>query len=135
MIVVDVPVDAGEELHVALVRGEIGIGAGVIAILFHHVVLGPLKVRNGGAGKIVVSVGDSVLGSPPAVDHGRGEHILGVHEEEQLVLHDGAAEGHAVGGLAVHSTCARNLLTIYCVSLEILVLVIYVGASLEGVGT
>ena len=118
----NVTVQVGDESYTAAIIGS--DSASDVAVL---------KIE--AEGLQAVSVGDSVLGSPPAVDHGRGEHILGVHEEEQLVLHDGAAEGHAVGGLAVHSTCARNLLTIYCVSLEILVLVIYVGASLEGVGT
>ena len=130
----DVPVDAAENLHVRLEGREVGVGTGVIAVVPPELVLHGLKVGRGDAGDVLVDVHLAVLGGAPAEGRGRGIDILEVHEEEELVLHDRAAEGHAVGGLPV-DLAGSQFLFIHAVSVHVLVLVVHVGRSLELVRT
>ena len=135
VLVGDVPVDAGQDLHIVLVGREVGPGTGVVAVLVLHVLGNLFKVCQGGAGDEGIGIGNTIGGAFPAVHDGRYLGILGVHEEEELVLDDGAAEGETVSGAAVLFAGTGDLLTVHGVTLQVLVLVIYISRTLEGVGT
>ena len=135
VLVVDVPVDAGQDLHVVLVGREVSPGTGVIAVLALHELGDALQVGDGGTGDEVVRIGLAVGGAVPAVHDRRGHRLLEVGEEEELVLDDRAAQGEAVGGVAVPVAGAADLLAVHGVAAEVLVAVIDVGRALEGVGT
>ena len=118
----DVPVQTGQELAVLGTAGIAVDGTRIIAVI------------------VLELVGDLV----EDIDLGRICTVLDllfrlvlhfeVHEEEELVLHDGTAQGEAVDqvgfGLAVSEILAPQL-----VAAEILVGVIGVSGALEGVGT
>ncbi len=94
-----------------------------------------LQVGVGGTGNEVIGIGHAVGGALPAVYDGGNLGHFGIDEEEEFVLHDGAAEGETVGGAAVLVAGAGDLLSVHGVTLHVLVLVVDVGGTLEGVGT
>ena len=134
MVVVDVPVDAAQQLQVALVGGEVREGARVVAVALHHEVAHALHVGHGGAGDVVVRIGHTVLRRAPAVDDRRDLDILGVGEEEELVLHNRSAQGETVGRVAVRAALAQ-VGVVHAVTVHVLVVVVDVGRSLERVRT
>ena len=133
MLLADVPVDASEELDIALILVVAGVGTRIIVVLLLEEIAHFLGLCGGYAGDHAVFIGDAVLGSAPSVDLGRIRDILCVHEEEELVLDDGAAEGESVGGLTVFAPFEVHAVDTGAV--EILVLVVDVSGALKGVGT
>ena len=133
--VVNVPVDAGEELEVVLVGREVGPGTGVVAVLGLREVGHALEVVEPGAGDVLVRIGLAVGAALPAVGDGRDLDVFGVDEEEELVLDDRAAKGEAIGRVAVDGAGAGDLLTVHGVTVQVLVAVVDVGRAAEGVGT
>ena len=135
MVVGDVPVQTGQDLDIVLVGGEIRVGAGVVTVSISHIVLYRLEVCQLGTGQVFVGITHTILGAFPTVHHRRNLDILEVHEEEEFVLDDGTAEGHTVRGAAVLVAGTGDLLTVYGVTLHVLVLMIHISGTLEGVGT
>ena len=135
VLVGDVPVQTGQDLVVALVGREVRPGTGIVAVLVLHKIGNPFKIGEFGAGNVIVSIGNAIGGTSPTVDHGRFFDHFTTYEEEELVLHDGAAKSDTVGSGAILGTGTGNLLTVYGVTLHVLILMIDVGRTLEGVGT
>ena len=135
VLVIDVPVEAGENLHIALVCREIGPGTGFVAVFVLKEFGNLLEILEGGAGDVCVSIAYAVCGTSPPVCDGRDLGVLEVCEEEEFVLHDRSAEGEAVGGVAVLVAGTGDSLALYGVTAHILVAVVDVGAALEGVST
>ena len=135
VLLADVPVQTGQDLDVVLVGREVGPGAGVVAILVFHELGNLLQVGVGGTGDEVVGIGHAVGGAFPAVHDGGNLDVFGVHEEEELVLHDGAAQGKTVSGAAVLIAGTGDLFAVHGVTLHVFILMIDVCGALEGVGT
>ena len=62
-------------------------------------------------------------------------HHFTTHEEKQLVFKNRSAKGKAVSCRPITLSHACNLLMINSITLHVLVLVIDVGRTLEGIGT
>ena len=133
MLLADVPVDTAEELDVALVFVVVVVCTGIVAVVRLQEVAHGFGLGLADAGNHAVFIGDAVLGGTPAVDFGRIRDVLGVHEEEQLVLDDGPAEGESVGGLTVLAPFEVH--AVDTATVEVLVLMVDVSGTLEGVGT
>ena len=134
MVVVDVPVDAAQQLQVALVGREVGVRTRVVTITLHHEVTHLLQVGHGRTRNVVIGIGHAVFRRTPAVDDRRDLGILGISEEEELVLHDRATQGETIGRIAVRTAFAQVGI-VDAVTVHVLVVVIDVGRPLEGVRT
>ena len=134
VIVVDVPVYAGEELGIGLVARIIGIRTSIITILLFHEIGHFLHIRHSGAGDILVRIRHAVGGRPPAVDYTRIGITFGVDEEEEFVLDDGTSQCNTIGHVFIGERIAK-ILTVNHVSVEIFIFIETVDGSLEGVGT
>ena len=134
MVVIDVPVQADKGLHVRFVAAEVVVGTGVIAVLVHDIVLDPLHVGHGGAGNEKGRIGYAVGRGLPAGSLLRMGDVLEVDEVEELVLDDGAAEGHTIGSGTLRVTFTE-LESGNVVSAHEFVPVIDIGRTLDGVGT
>ncbi len=86
-----------------------------------------------GIGKIFVGIAHSVFGSPPAYSHGRGLGVFGVHEEEEFVLHNRTSESETVGGVAVAVPRTGDFNSGNLIAAHVLVAVVNIGGTLEGV--
>ena len=93
-----------------------------------------LHVFDGSPGDVHVRICLAVYGWSPLVRYGRFLCILEVHEEEELVLDDRTAESHTIGSKTVYAA-ASELVTVDGVSPHVLVSVIYVCGTFEGVRT
>ena len=135
MLLGDVPVQAGQEFLVVLIGREGSPGAGVITVFVLHIVGHRLEVGIGGAGNVIVRIRNAILRASPAGNHGRGLGKLRIHEEEKLVLDDGAAQGKPVSRIAVLVPGAGNLVSVNGVAPHVFVAMEDIGRPLEGVGS
>ena len=135
VLIVDVPVQTNEGLHVALVSREVGIRTCVVTILILHIGRNFLKIRQLGTRDVVVGILHSVLRASPTVGNSWSLGVFEVTEDEKFVLDDRSTKGKAIGGLTVGSTCSADLFALNGISAHILVTMIYVSGSLHGVGT
>ena len=133
MFLADVPVQAGQELQVALVLVVAVVGTRIVAVVPDEEVLHLLGFGFPDAGDHAGLVLDTVLGRTPLDDFRRVRGAFGIDEEEQLVLDDRAAQGEAVRGLAFRR--ALEVHAVHPVTVHVLVLVIDIGRSLERVRT
>ena len=125
VLLADVPVDAGEELQVALVLVVVVVGTRIVVVVLDEEVPHLLGLGDLDTGDHAGLVLDAVLGRTPLDDLGRARGALGVDEEEQLVLDDRAAQGEAVRGLALRG--ALEVHAVHAVAVHVLVLVIDIG--------
>ena len=135
VLLADVPVQAGQDLGIALIGREVRIGTGLILVVAVHEIADGLQVLESGPGDVVIWNGHPVFRPAPTVHHRRNLGILRIHEKEQLVLDDGTAQRESIGGGTVDFPGTGNLLAIYGVALHVLVLVIHVSGSSERIGT
>ena len=135
MLVGDVPVETGQQLVVALVSGEAGPRTGIITILAGHIIRNGLQIRNLCTRDVIVYLGNAIGRTSPTVDHRRCLHHFTIGEEEQFVLNDRTTQRETVGCGLCLLTCTGNLLTLYGITLHILILVIDIGTTLESVRT
>ena len=135
MLVGDVPGQLAEELGVALVGGEGGVAAGVVTVFLTYELLYALHVGNRSIREVLRLIAYAVLGSAPAHGLGRCGDIFALHEEEQLILDDRTAEGTAVCGRAVGLAGTGDFGLVNRVTAHVLIAVVDVGRTLEGVGT
>ena len=133
VLLADVPVDAGEELQVALVLVVVVVGTRIVVVVLDEEVPHLLGLGDLDTGDHAGLVLDAVLGRTPLDDLGRARGALGVDEEEQLVLDDRAAQGEAVRGLAFRGTLEVH--AVDAVAVHVLVLVIGISRPLERVRT
>ena len=131
VIPVDVPVNAGEELQVALVLVVVVVGTRIVVVVLDEEVLHLLGLGLPDSGDHAGLVLDTVLGRTPLDDFRRARGAFGVDEEEQFVLDDRSAQGEAVRGLALRGTLEVD--TVNPVAVHVLVLVIDIGRTLERV--
>ena len=136
VVLVDVPVDAAEELEVAERAVVVGVAAGIVTIdvlqvLGNLVHVGLCRTGRGGLG-----VADAVLGRTPGAVAGLADAaaVFTAQEEEELVLDDRAADGAAIDR-AVGVVAGRGLAADGLAAAPVGVLVIRVSRRPEGVGT
>ena len=134
VVLVDVPVQAGQQLIVVLIGGEAGIGTGLIAILLPNEVAHASQVGQRGARDILVGNSHAVGRGVPAVHDGGLLGHFTVDKEEQLVLEDRAADGSAIGGHLLFLAGSYHG-ALDGVTTHVLVAVEHVCAAAEGVGT
>ena len=132
---VDVPVQASQQLVVILVGRETGIGTGVITVSILHKVAHAGQISERGARNVLVGDGNTVLRSTPHVHDTRLLGHLTVHKEEQLVLDDRTADSGTVGGYLELLACLTDLSTVNRITAHILVAMENVGTATELVGT
>ena len=135
MAVGDVPVEASQQLVVALVGRETRVGTRAVAIFAGHIVRNGLQVAQRRARDILDFVGHAVHRATPAGGNRRNLDHLGIDEEEELVLENRAAEGEAPSGLLVLVAGTAELLALDGVAAQILVLVVHIGRAAERVRT
>ena len=133
--VVDVPVHACQQLQVALVGREVGKGTSVVAVLLLGKLLHTLHVGHGGVGEVLLLAALTVYRRSPAYSYRGRSLVLGIGEEEELVLDDGAAECGTVSSASVAVACTGDGLSVNYITTHVLVVVVYVGSTLELVGT
>ena len=131
----DVIVDTCQYLIIALVGREVLVRACIVAVFLAYEVRNALHIGLRSARDEIVGISNAVCGGTPAIDHGRRLHHLTVDEEEELVLDDGAAEGETIRGGAVLVAGCSYLFVVYGRAAHVLVAVVYVGRTLERVGT
>ena len=134
VVLIDVPVEAGQIL---IGQDVAGIGrrrASVVAILVEHEVGDGLQVGKRGTRGIGLRVAVTVLRGLPVGGNILRLHTLKAGKEEEFVLDDGATQRETVG-LAACRVWLRVLLSVYAVAVHILVGIIEIRRTLEGIGT
>ena len=131
----DVPVQTGHQLVVALISGEAGPAASIVTILVPYIIGNGLQILVRCTRNVVVGICFAILRTSPTVHDRRNLDHFTVHEEEQLVLDDRTTKGETVGSGLRLLTGTCNLLTLNSITLHVLILVVDVGTSLEGVRT
>ena len=134
VVVGDVPVDATEQLEVVFVGAPVGVRTRVVAVLLLKELSDAVEVALLCTRDVLVDVSLAVIRRSPAVSYARHLCIFGVGEEEELVLHDRAAEGEAVGRCAVLAALAE-VGVVNAVAVHVLVVVVDVCRTLECVRT
>ena len=134
VVTVDVPVEAGEDLHIGLVAGEVGEGTGIITVFVLHISLDSLEVFSGTTGNAGIVVSFAALVGT-VLNHLTGIALmLEVCEEEEFVL-DNRATDRCADHAVRFSLAVAAVDTCYGVAAESLVAVVAVHGTLEGVGT
>ena len=131
----DVPIQTSHQFVVALISRETGPATCIVTILAGHVLRNSLQVFVGRTRNVVIRIRYTILRTSPTVNHCRNLNHFTVNEEEQLVLDDRTTQSETIGCGLTLLTGTVNLLTLHGITLHILVLVIDVGATLEGVRT
>ena len=133
MLLADIPVDASQELHVALVLVITLIGTWIIIIVLYKEVTHCLSLFRSYAGNHAVFVGHTVFRGPPPVDFSRIRNIFRIYEEEELVLDDRSAKGESVSSFTVFTPFQIG--AVDPTSMKVLILMIDISGSLQGIGT
>ena len=96
-----------------------------------------LHVGHGGVGEILLLTRLDVFRCSRSPANGyRGRClVLGIGEEEQLVLDDGTADGGTVCGASVAVASTGNNLSVNCIATHVLVVMVHIGCTLEFVRT
>ena len=135
VFVIDVPVETCQSLGVSFLGREIIIRSYIIPISIFYIFGHLLHVGDSSAGNVPVRIHHAVGRRTPGSDLGRSCGFLEVYEEEEFVLDDRAAESETVSGVAVAVAGCSDCLAGNHVTAHVLVAVVDVGASFEGVGT
>ena len=136
VLVGDVPVQANQEFLVAVLSRETGERTRIVPILLANEIAYTLHIFNSSTAQILVRIGRMlIVAGTPTVDHRGGLLHFAVDEEEELILDYGTAKGQAIDGVLILLAGTGNLLTVDSIALHVLILMIDVCRTFEGVRT
>ncbi len=123
MVVGDVPVNTTQDLQVVLIGTPIAIATRVVAVFLLQESAQSVQVALLGTRNVFVCIHLAVVRWSPAVGNSRNERVLGVGEEEQLVLDNRSTEGKSVSGVAVCAALSKVGVG-HTVSVHVLIIII-----------
>ena len=130
MAIGDVPVETTKKFDIALISREIGVGASVIAVLIHQVLVDKVHVRGLGTRDAQVAIALAIFGGSPFHYLLWALFVLSIDEEEELILYNRTTEGHTVDILFLLRAYAKVYIT-DAIASHILIVEIGVGRSAE----
>ena len=133
MIVGNVPVDACQDLAVITLGREISVRSRIVVILINKVVAHLLHVAGQCTRHHTTGI-LALLACTVSDNLSKRLLLLVVHKEEEFVLDNRTAQGEAVGLFVLILTTAQ-VFVVDAVTAHILVAVVGVGCTLEGVRT
>ena len=130
---VDVPIQASKEFCGGVVLTIVIKRTGIITIFLLKEICYGKGFRSADTGDHTVFICYSVFRNPPLDYAGRPADLLSIDKEEKFVLDDRSTEGKTISGGTFFLSFKIN--SVNTATMHVLILMINIGRSLNGVGT